>query len=149
MYVFDQRAATKALAQMLKPDGVLIIQEHDASIMRATCQMPLYQQARAWIWKTVEAEGGNIETGFSLYNLLTSAGFTDVSITADAIVETPAQAGLTASIVKAMLDRIEATGVATAQDIDVDTLEERLAAERSANAATVIGEMVFGALVRF
>lgn len=47
-----------------------------------------------------------------------------------------------------MADRIEAAGVATKAQMDVETLEQRLIAERDALAATTVGEMMFGAIAR-
>ena len=148
MYLPDQIAAAKAFKALLKPDGCLIVQEHDASMAHSTAPLPLAQQASSWIWDTVKAEGANPATGFDLPSILRAAGFTAVSITAEAIVETPGQRAATAQIVRIMLSRIEAAGVATAQEIDIETLEDRLDAERHLTAATSVSEMIFGAVAR-
>ncbi|MFV2053337.1 class I SAM-dependent methyltransferase [Aliiroseovarius sp. YM-037] len=148
MYLPQQIETTKALIKLLNPDGVFIVQEHDASIMHASTSLPLHRQARSWIWSTVQSEGANINTGFELHQILSAAGCSRITISAEAVVETPTQAGLTADILKVMLPRIEAAGVATAREIDVETLEQRLAEERRSSGATVIGEMVFGAIAR-
>jgi hypothetical protein len=47
-----------------------------------------------------------------------------------------------------MLERIVAAGVADAREIDIDTLDERLAAERQVSDGTCLWEMVFGAWAR-
>ncbi|MEL7127764.1 MAG: methyltransferase, partial [Pseudomonadota bacterium] len=90
----------------------------------------------------------NLGTGFRLYSLLSNAGFSDISISAEAVVETPFQAAQTAAIVRAMLPRIEAAHVATTAEIDIDTLENRLTVERSKSDSTSIAEMIFGAIAR-
>ncbi|WP_299045863.1 class I SAM-dependent methyltransferase [uncultured Tateyamaria sp.] len=148
MYLPDQAAAAKAFHTLLKPDGVLILQEHDATLQHSTSARPLADQARDWIWKTVQAEGANPGTGFHLHHLLTEAGFDDIRLLAEAIVETPDQPAPTADIVRAMLPRIEAAGIATAKEIDIDTLDARLAAERAVARSTSVSEMMFGALAR-
>ena len=67
---------------------------------------------------------------------------------AEAIVQTPTIAHETGTIIRAIMPRIVQQGVATELEIDVDTLDERLAAERRASDATYIGDMVFGAWAR-
>lgn len=52
------------------------------------------------------------------------------------------------AIVRAVLERIVAAGVATAREIDADTLDARLAAERQAANRTCVWELVFGAWAR-
>jgi hypothetical protein len=47
-----------------------------------------------------------------------------------------------------MLERIVTAGVATSEEIAVDTLDARLAPERQESSGTCIWEMVFGAWAR-
>jgi hypothetical protein len=47
-----------------------------------------------------------------------------------------------------MLGRIVGAGVATAEEVDVDTLDDRLIAERQHTNGTCILEMVFDAWAR-
>lgn len=148
MYLPDQPKATKALRSLLKPNGVLLLQEHDASMRRPSPERPLADQAQRWVWDTVEAEGASLGTGFQLHSLLSDAGFSDISISAEAVIETPFQGAQTAAIVRAMLPRIEAAQVATTAEIDIDTLEDRLIAERSKSDSTSVAEMIFGAIAR-
>lgn len=148
MYLPDQVAAAKSIRDALRPGGRFVVQEHDATIMQSNETLPLYEQARSWIWDTVRAEGANIGTGFDLYGILAAAGFSDIDISAEAVVLTPMQAGHTAAIVNAMADRIVAASVATRAQMDVETLEERLIEERRASSATTVGEMMFGAIAR-
>lgn len=148
MYLPDQVAAVKLIRAALRAGGLFVVQEHDATIMQSNETLPLYEQARSWIWDTVRAEGANIRTGFDLYGILVAAGFPDIDISAEAVVLTPAQAGHTAAIVDAMAERIVAAGVASLAEMDVETLEERLIEERRASSATTIGEMMFGAIAR-
>lgn len=148
MYLPDQVAAAKSIHAALRPGGLFVVQEHDATIMQSNQTLPLYEKARSWIWDTVRAEGANIGTGFDLYGILAAAGFSDIDISAEAIVVTPTQAGHTAAIVDAMAERIVAAGVATRAEMEVETLEERLIEERRAFSATTVGEMMFGAIAR-
>lgn len=52
------------------------------------------------------------------------------------------------AIIRAMLPRIVQQGVATEEEIDVDTIDRRLIEERKKANATYVGDMVFGAWAR-
>jgi ubiquinone/menaquinone biosynthesis C-methylase UbiE len=149
MYQADPVVAVQRLTSLVKPGGLVVFQEHDATIgalSRAT--LPLHAQVRDWMWRTVSREGGNIHIGFELHGVLTLAGLIVEAVRAEAIVQTPTASHASGAIVRAMLPRIVAHGVATAAEIDVETLDERLLAERRAADATYIGELAFGAWAR-
>ncbi|MEL6644869.1 MAG: methyltransferase domain-containing protein [Pseudomonadota bacterium] len=148
MYLPDQARAAAAMFNLLRPNGILLVQEHDATVRHPAPDRPLADLAQRWIWETVQREGANINTGFQLHALLSNAGFTNISLVAEAVVETQDQAAQTAGIVRVMLPRIVAAGVATAEEIDIDTLDERLTAERLASDGVSLVEMIFGAIAR-
>ena len=110
--------------------------------------MPLHSQVQNWLKETIRREGADIHMGFNLYSVLTRAGFLVEQIRAEAIVQTPTQLYSVVSIVRAILPRIVAQGVASEGEIDIDTLEERLDRERQSTNATYIGDMMFGAWAR-
>lgn len=96
------------------------------------------------MWRTVEREGGNLHTGFELPSVLERAGLTVEQVRAEAVVQTPKVHYGGAVIVRAMLPRIVGHGVATEDEIDIDTLDQRLIEERVKADASYIGDMVFG-----
>jgi SAM-dependent methyltransferase len=146
MYQADPVAAVRRLIPLLKPGGLVVFQEHDGTIgALSRAALPLHAQVRDWMWRTVTREGGNAHLGFELHAILDAAGLSVDAVRAEAIVQTPTASHASGAIVRAMLPRIVAHGVATAAEIDVDTLDERLLAERRAAQATYIGELAFGA----
>ena len=100
--------------------------------------LPLNARANRWMWQTVEREGGNIHMGFDLAPVLEQAGLVVEQVRAEAIVQTPKQRHPVGKIIRAMLPRILEHGVATEAEIDIDTLDERLAAECAAANATYV-----------
>jgi SAM-dependent methyltransferase len=149
MYQIDPVAALRRLVTLLRPEGLVVFQEHDGTIgALSRAALPLHAQVRDWMWRTVASEGGNIHIGFELEAIFTAAGLAVEAIRAEAIVQTPTASHASGAIVRAMLPRILAHGVATAAEIDVDTLDERLLAERRAANATYIGELAFGGWAR-
>jgi hypothetical protein len=149
MYQADAAACLSHLADVLVPGGVVVLQEHDSTAM-PVCRpaMPLHERVSEWIWETVAREGADVHMGLHLAPALARAGFAVERVRAEATVLTPEQSHPIGGIVRAMLERIEAAGVATAREIDVDTLDARLAAERPGSGGTCIWEMVFGAWAR-
>ena len=149
MYLPDPRRVISELSAMLKIGGIMIFQESDSTLSsKSIVPMPLHKQVDKWIWDTVEREGGNIHIGFDLWSLLTQKGLIIEKLRAEAVVQTPDKPLPRAMIVKLMLPRIIKTGVATENEIDINTLEDRLTEERENTNAIYIGEIVFLACAR-
>lgn len=147
MYQPDAAAALRTLSACLRPGGLVAFQEHD-STCASTVSLPLHDRFRSWLWTTVEREGANIHMGFGLAGALSQAGLAVEHVRAEAIVQTPTQAYRNGEIARSMLPRILRQGVATAEEIDVETIEQRLREERETTGATYVGELVFGAWAR-
>ena len=149
MYQPDAVAAVRALARVLRPGGIVALHEHDMTMAPASlAPLPLHERAQGWLRAMVEHEGADVHLGFRLASILAQAGLTVERVRAEAVVQTPTQPYVTGTIIRAVLPRIVAAGVATEAEIDADTLDARLAAERKAADATFVGEMVFTAWAR-
>ncbi|MGF1544789.1 MAG: methyltransferase domain-containing protein [Parvularculaceae bacterium] len=151
MYLPDKVRAVRCMLRALRPGGVLVLQEHDASLTASSAPLPLNNQANRMIWNTVAGEGADTALGLKLHRILSEAGATDIQVIAEAVVQTPSQAASTGTIIKLMADRIVASGVATQQELDTldpSTLDDRLAAERRETGASFVGEMIFGVIAR-
>ena len=149
MYQADPVESLRGVARVLRPDGLIVFQEHDSTggpVSRMP--LPLHERVREWMWRTVEREGANVHMGFDLASVLERAGFTVEHVRAEAIVQTPSMHHPTGTIVRAMLPRILEQGVATEAELDVETLDQRLIEERVKANATYIGELAFGAWAR-
>lgn len=149
MYQPDAVASLARLAGILAPGGLLVLQEHDSTAM-PLCQpaLPLHERVAGWIWETVAREGADVHMGLHLAPALVRAGFAVERVRAAATVLTPDQPQPIGTIVRAMLGRLVGTGVATADEVAVDTLDARLAAERHEANGTCVWELVFGAWAR-
>lgn len=149
MYQADAVAALSSLAGVLAPGGLIVLQEHDSSSMPVCLgDMPLHRRVHGWLWETVAREGADIRMGLRLGPSLKRAGFVVKRVRAEATLLTQEQPHTVSAIVRALLERIEAAGVANAAEIGIETLDERLAAELRETDRVCVWELVFGAWAR-
>ncbi len=143
-YLPDPTAAMKRLVKNLRHGGIVVFQESDSTMTPGRIShLPLHDKVTRWITKTVEREGANAHMGFSLPNTLQDAGLVVKHICAEAVIQGQEGHYPLTFIVRAMLPRIVGSGVASESEIDIETLEQRLATERPANVV-YISDMAFG-----
>ena len=149
MYQSDAVAAVVGLARAVRVGGVLVFQDLDSTMGPGRLTpLPLHERVRSWIWTMLEREGADVHMGLHLPSVLEDAGLSVEHVSCEAVVHTPKTPHRVGEMIRAILPRIIESGVATAEDIDVDTLDQRLAEElRSANAA-YISDVVVGAWAR-
>jgi SAM-dependent methyltransferase len=153
MYQRDPAASLRRLATQLRPGGLVIFQEHDATMVPASpVPLPLHERVHGLIWATVEREGASLRMGLELPAVFERAGLQVEHVRAEAIVHTPTQPEQLASrsaelatVARYMIPRIVAAGVAAQAELDFGDLEQQLADELTRTRASWIGDMVFGA----
>lgn len=149
MYQADTVAAVRAIAKHVKPDGIVVFQEHDTTMVPASLDgFPLHKRAQGWLQQMIEREGADLHIGFNLHRIFTQAGLAVEEVRGECLIQTPNCAYGLGHIVRACLPRILAHGVATADEVAIETLQERLDNERSQSQAIYIGDMIFGAWAR-
>jgi SAM-dependent methyltransferase len=136
------------VAAALRSGGLAIFQEADATMIPGRHHaFPLHDRVNEWILQTVAREGANIHMGFDLPRVLEQADLNVQHVRAVAEIEYGADNSMFA-ITLAMQARIVQQGVATKDEIDIETLEERLAAERTEVGSIYVRSMSFGAWAR-
>jgi ubiquinone/menaquinone biosynthesis C-methylase UbiE len=149
MYQPCRQTAVRVLAATLRPGGLMVFEEVDAeAVPRPSRPHPLHEQIYRVVWETVRREGATLSMGQELAGVMREAGLQVEHVRAEAIVQTPEQRHVIADIVRAIAPRIFEHGAATAEELDLDTLDERLAAELRATGGPFIGDMVFGVWAR-
>lgn len=144
MYQPDAAACLTRIADLLVPGGLVVLQEHDSTSMPICLPpMPLHQQISRWMWETVAREGADVHFGLHMASALRRAGFEVERIRAETTVLTLEQTHHIEMIMRAMLGRIVSAGVATPEEIIVETLDERLVAERRDTDGTCVWELIF------
>jgi SAM-dependent methyltransferase len=134
MYIGDATGALRRLSGLLAPGGIVAFQDFNFTpdSVRVTPYLQLWHTAWGWMVATAERAGIPATAGFGLHRAMVDAGLSIPSMRLESIVETGPDAASYAWItdaIRSMLPLIERFGVATAAEVDIDTLAERLRAE--------------------
>lgn len=149
MYQADVAAVLAGLVAVLRPGGVMVCEETDASMVPAgSTALPLHERVHAWIWETIRREGGDLRMGLALHGVLEAAGLVVEEVRAEAIVQTPRARRPTAMIARYMIPRMLAQGVVTLEELDIESLDQRLASELAETNASFVGDLVVRAWAR-
>jgi len=151
MYLPDPTSVVRHLRTLVKDGGVLAFHEFD--ILGATSEppCPLFETTVERIRQTFAKAGFGIRTGLLLGRIFEGAGLAAPTMTLSARIERGFDSKIyrqLAGITRAMLPMIIRTEVATAQSVDVDTLETRLREEAVALDATLVAPPLIGAWAR-
>ena len=138
MYLADPGAALKQLLTHLRPGGIVAFQEAELALYQAVPNpdTPLVNQLVEWGLEVFRRSGANIGMGLELQRVFTEAGLPAPV----AHLEAPSGAGpdwvgyeFLQHGFTSLLPLIESLGIATAAEVDVETLGERL--QREAESA--------------
>jgi SAM-dependent methyltransferase len=132
----------------LRPGGTLIAIDYDIGSARTEPPTALATQALAWVEAAFRAAAANPRIGARLGPMLRAAGYADVTTFGIQAYYAPGEPGapaLLAGVVRSLHDVIVARGIATAAEIDLETLEERLQHELVRTDAVLMPPTVVGA----
>lgn len=151
-YFADPARVLRRLLTWVKPGGVVAFQEADMKdgvYSEPVC--PLYETAIQRIAQTFTRIGAEARTGSKLAQIFEAAGLPTPQMLSHARVErgpdSPLYA-LVAQMTRVMLPLMQRTGVATAEEVCVETLADRVRAEAVASNATLVNPPWIGAWTR-
>ena len=143
MYLPDPVATLKQLATHLRPGGIVAFQEVDfttySSIARP--ETPMMNQLAEWGVEVFRRSGANVGMGLDLYSTFVDAGLPEPSLQYTAPVGGPeAWIGyqFIANAFRSILPLLERFGIATAEEVDLETLAQQLRAEVVASKRPLI-----------
>jgi SAM-dependent methyltransferase len=142
MYQADPVATLSHLSRAVKDKGLVVFQEPDLGVgVKAWPPVDLWDKVKQWSVETFRRGGVHHDIGGKLYHLFRKAG-----LPGPALVQHISVAGGTdtrpfceniAGIITSLLPRMEKFGIATAAEVQVETLAERLEQEICAAEAQV------------
>jgi SAM-dependent methyltransferase len=148
MYQRDAAATLRALVRQLRPGAVVAFQEMDLHACRSFPDAPLYRQSIERVIATFERGGFEPDMGSRLYGTFLRAGLPEPTMIGASRVEggpsSMAYSQVTA-VTRSLLPAMERLGIATAAEVDLDTLEERLRAEAVGGTHCLFAPTLVGA----
>lgn len=143
MYMADPAAALKQLISRLRPGGIVAFEEVDFTIYRSTSRpdTPLMNRLAEWLLAVFERSGAHATMGDDLYRTFVEAGLPEPVLHYEAPMGgSEAWAGYSyiANSFRSLLPLLEEFGIATAEEVDVDMLAERVRKEIVASKHPVV-----------
>ncbi|CAI8003154.1 Ubiquinone/menaquinone biosynthesis C-methyltransferase UbiE [Geodia barretti] len=134
MYMVEQRTAFAKLVTHLKPGGIIAFQEPEYTLYPAFLHpdTPLMNQLITWILDVFEHSGAHLNMGIGLYQAFVDAGLPSPTMHLESPIGAEKNwAGYRymATIFRSLLPLLEKYGLATAEQVDVDTLASRIRQE--------------------
>jgi SAM-dependent methyltransferase len=138
MHQPDPAETLRSVAAEVRPGGVVAFQEYNVTTrsMVAFPPTPLWEEALGWIAAALERAGVETEMGFKLRGAFVEAGLPEPRMELNAPVGGGPQWGgyeFAAGTVRTLLPLVERFGIATAEEVGVETLAERLREEMVAS----------------
>ena len=143
MYLPDPVATLKQLATHLRPGGIVAFQEVEFSAYASIAhpETPMMNQLAEWGVEVFRRSGAHVSMGLDLYKTFVDAGLPEPSLQYSAPVGGPetwiGYQFITAAF-QSLLPLLERFEIATAEEVDLDTLAARLRAEVVASKRPVM-----------
>lgn len=151
LYIPDRVAVLKKLARHLRPGGIIAFLELDMTQIAQNPPSDLFLRARKWLLDGFAAGGAELDMGTKLYSTFLQSGLSAPNMMA----VHPAVSGSdfpayedVAHGLRSLLPVIESKGIATSEEMDLDTLACRLREDAAANERVVFMSRVVGAWSR-
>ena len=138
MYMANPSAAVATLLTHLRPGGIAAFQEPEYTLYPAFLHpdTPLMNQLIRWILQVFEHSGAHLNMGIGLYQAFVNAGLPAPTMHLEAPIgaeKTWAGYRYMATIFQSLLPLLEKYELATAEQVEVDTLAARIRQEVTAS----------------
>jgi hypothetical protein len=148
----DPAAVISHAASLLHPGGVAAFQEYDFTNWAGSHpELPLVRRVVELFMELFTRGTPHPNIGMRLFQLLREAGLPNPVCRGDCVIDGGPESLFyewLAETVRSVLPRLEALGIATAAQWDVDTLAARLRDETTANGGCFGAPMMVGAFAR-
>jgi hypothetical protein len=133
----------------VRPGGIILF--HEPEQVRSFPPGPTYDRAFEWVSETYRRTGVDARTGVKLYSIFRAAGLAGPTMRLHAIIGGATavdEVHLDADQAMVLTAEIERLGVASADELGIETLVERITQEMAANQSVIIGRAEIGAWSR-
>ena len=151
MYYANPATSLAKLRRSLRVGGLMIFQELDPGTCRSFPVCPLYQTCIDLICRTLQISGARPQLGMELHSLFGAAGFPNPRLLTGGFIAGGSDDSVCkhlAEVVKSLVPAMEKFGVASEEELNVETLAHRLQGEIVTKGAVVTSPSLIGAWSR-
>jgi len=151
MYLPEPVDALRKLMRHLHPGGLIVVQEIDMESCRSMPPSPLLSQCLQWINQTFERTKARIRMGLELHSVFVEAGLPAPLLRVDAAIGAGSGSPVYAAVaeaVRSLLPAMEKFKIATAGEVGIADLEQRLRQQIGGNGGTAVFPALIGAWAR-
>jgi SAM-dependent methyltransferase len=151
IYFDDSADLLRHLLRNLRPGGIVAFQEWATPLAASEPHCELFQTTIDRLVATFTRAGLGTRNGRKMHRIFQDAGLPPPRMHEEARVEGGADSpiyGFIEQMVRSLLPAMELTGVATAEEVGIDTLTTRLRDEALANDAVLVLPPLVGAWTR-
>src|SRR5215213_3905925 len=147
-YLADPLGVLRRLASRVRPGGVIAFMEFDVTRIESVPEAPLFHAVATWITRAFEGMGIDPALGSSLGALFRDAGLPHMTSFQKASCGPEGFYWLFAETARTLLPHIVRLGLATAEQVDIESLASRLRDEAVDRRLTVFSPRWVGAWTR-
>jgi ubiquinone/menaquinone biosynthesis C-methylase UbiE len=148
----NQAETLRKLSGHLRPGGLMLFHEPDWVSAHSTPSSPTYDRCVAWIRKSFQIAGTDSDMASKLYRTFISAGLPAPSMRMQTFIGGGAACSdflqAVADLIGSLVPTMERQGIATAAEVEVATLADRLRLEVMTNGSVVVGRSEVCAFTR-
>src|SRR6266481_127145 len=151
MYYPDPVDTIRKLMRHVRPEGLIVFQEMDMANAGSLPIAPLFERSLTWIKQTLSATGAQIQLGLELYPVFLAAGLPGPSMRVDALIGGGPQCPMyeiLAELTQSLLPVMEKLKIASAAEVGLSTLAQRMRDEVVALKGVVVSAGFIGAWSR-
>jgi len=144
----DPVAVLRSIARFVRPRGRIMFHEPDRGLMHSIPPAPAYDNACRWVSETYRRSGVDARIGSRLHSVFVAAGLPPPAMRLHAVIggaTADDEVHLDADQAEVLAADIERLGVATAQELGIETLVDRIKRELAASQGVMIGRAEIGA----
>jgi SAM-dependent methyltransferase len=148
----DPAAMLRKILAHLRPGGVVVFHEPDFDSERSFPPVPTYDRCCRWVVEPLRLSGADPRMGIKLHATFVAAGLTAPSLRLESVITGGANSAdhvqFKTELVCTLIPEMERLGIATAAEVDSETLAERVLAEVIARGSVIVGRSEIGAWSR-
>jgi SAM-dependent methyltransferase len=147
-HLADPVIAVRHHVENLRPDGLFVAIDYDIGASRTEPPVRLVDDALDWVMQAFSTAGASPTIGARLGPILEQAGLervTTFGVQGYLAARDPAGPALLAGVVRSLAGEITRRGIATVEQLDLATLDRRIAEELGRHQAVMLPPTVVGA----